>query len=248
MIVFNNRTIRIIEIGLCLFIVWGIWISEAYTWILPAGWMSKSTHLEDTSSKGSRTTLRVLFLGDSLTSGLLSSSEMNSFKYLLAERLEADAGSAIGRNLPEIEKIWRAWGWKPDIVVLEIGLNDVSRLGYNALPEIIWARRYGGLLDSFTSYGIQVVVCTMFHAVDENHRDYQKYLRYNQYIRQEAERRDISVADLWQATQDCPECRSSSEISAPYPPIFAGDNFHPSDSGHRLIADVIYQAIVEIEE
>lgn len=184
---------------------------------------------------------RLLVMGDSLTIGLFATSESNGFKHLLASELDADLGSCYGPGLIQIITCWQNYqNWHPDIVVIEIGLNDVSN------PQQVdteWRSTYAALVMQIQATGADVVLTTMFHGVSTNHPDYATYELYNAHIATVAVNRGAILADVWQATKNCQGCISQSGTPSPFAPYWQGDDFHPSDAGHELIAQTIYQAM-----
>lgn len=184
---------------------------------------------------------RLLVMGDSLTVGLFATSEQNGFKHLLASELDADLGSCYGPGLIQIIGCWQNYQtWQPDIVVIEIGLNDVSN---PQQTNTEWRSTYAALVAQIQATGADVVLTTMFHGVSASHPNYATYELYNQHIATVAANRGTVLADVWQVTEDCLECISQPGIPSPFAPYWAGDNFHPSDAGHELIAQTIYQAM-----
>ena len=172
-----------------------------------------------------------------MTAGLAASGEAQTFKHLLAASLGASLGSARTTRLEDAERVSLAWA--PDIVVLEIGLNDVIS---PTLDEEDWRQRYGALLDRLGSGGATVVAATPFRGVYRGHPKWAALERYAGYIREEAGARGVRVADLW-GIECIPACLSQPGDATPFPPLFTGDNFHPNDEGHRRIALTILRAL-----
>lgn len=180
---------------------------------------------------------RLLVIGDSLTAGLAASSERATFKALLALSLDADLGSVRTTRLEDAEGVSLAW--QPDIIILEIGLNDVIS---PTLAEEEWRTRYGAVLDRLQATGATVVAATPFRGVYRAHEKFGALERYAGYIREEAGARGVRVADLW-GIECVPACLSQKGDASPFPPLYTGDNFHPNDEGHRRIAGVILRAL-----
>lgn len=179
---------------------------------------------------------KIMVLGDSLTRGLYASSETRTFASLLATEFDAELARIPGVDLSGAEKHWiDSKHWGADLVIIEIGLNDVSNQSIN---ETDWAKRYANLVYEIKQTGSAVVTCTMFNSDRLGHPQYDRYLRFNQYIRDGGG----VIADLWTATEDC-DCISDPAVASPYAPDWAGDTFHPNDLGHRVIADTIKSAM-----
>lgn len=184
---------------------------------------------------------RLLVMGDSLTVGLFATSEQNGFKHILAEQLNADLGSCYGPGLIQIIACWQQYeNWHPDIVVIEIGLNDVSN---PQQTDTEWRSTYAALVAQIQATGARVVLTTMFHGVGQSHPNYATYELYNQHIATVAANRGAVVADVWETTRGCAGCISQQGTPSPFAPYWQGDNFHPSDAGHELIAQTIYEAM-----
>jgi lysophospholipase L1-like esterase len=188
---------------------------------------------------------RILVLGDSLTDGCCATSITRTFRYLLADKLGADLGGAGLRNLPTVALSFdKHVAWGADLIVLEVGINDAIRFGPNLIAEEEYPAAYGALLDRMIATGATVVVVTPFAVVRRGTEHYPALLRYRQYILDEAAKRPgVIIADVWAATEQCRECRSKADTVTAFAPLYRGDDFHPGDEGHRVIADTILQAL-----
>lgn len=184
---------------------------------------------------------KLLTIGDSLTNGLYATYEDATFASLLSESLNAQLARRYVPMLPKAVEEWqKVKAWKPNIIVLEVGLNDVSA---GTLPDDQWIAMYDALLLDMQSTGAKVIACTMFWAgIQPTHPNYERYLRYNQMIKEVAERRGVTIADLWARTRDCHECLSSPDTVSYFGSGYKGDNFHPGDYGHAVIAEAIMDA------
>lgn len=184
---------------------------------------------------------RLLVMGDSLTVGLFATSEQNGFKHHLADLLSADLGSCYGPQLAQVVDCWERYqAWQPDIVVIEVGLNDVSS---PQSADSDWTAVYADLVEDIQATGAMVVITTMFHGVASSHPNYATYEHYNGHITSIANERHAILADVWAATRDCADCISQPGTPSPFAPYWEGDSFHPSDAGHLLIAETIYQLL-----
>lgn len=184
---------------------------------------------------------RLLVMGDSLTVGLFATSEQNGFKHHLASLLSADLGSCYGPQLAQVVTCWETYqAWQPDIVVIEVGLNDVSS---PQSTDSAWTAVYADLVADIQATGATVVITTMFHGVASSHPNYATYEHYNGHIASIANESGAILADVWAATRDCADCISQPGAPSPFAPYWEGDNFHPSDAGHLLIAETIYQSL-----
>lgn len=184
-------------------------------------------------------TARLLVMGDSLTGGLYASDDAHMFARLLADDFGAELATCRGtyvHNLLDCELD----GF--DYIVIEIGLNDVSNWNNGSLPENEWIETYEELVQNAQMAGATVIVATMFHAVPTALPTYEKYERYNGHIQEIAATTGATFADVWGATKNCQGCISQHWQPSAFPPGYAGDNFHPNDVGHALIAQTIYKA------
>ena len=184
---------------------------------------------------------RLLVIGDSFAKGLYASSVERGYKFILADRLNMQLGWILARTLDEAETGWAAWDWPADIIILEIGSNDL----WTGVPEAEWPGRYGALLDSLQASGARVIVGNVaWSGRDPGTTAWEHAQRYNEYIQAEANARGILVADLWGATLNCTECLSNPGEPSPFDPGFEGDNFHPGDYGHQIIANEFLRQVL----
>lgn len=184
---------------------------------------------------------RLLIIGDSLTSGLFASGEQESFAAMVASGTGMHLARHHAAKLSDAIAVWKTYrDWQPNLVVIEVGLNDVSG-GVWAAES--WRAAYLSLVQDIQSSGAQIVVCTTFWGgIEPTHRNYQIYSQLNDDIRSVASESGAMLADLWADTNGCQECVSRPGDVAAWPP-FLGDNFHPSDHGHAVIAKTILDAL-----
>jgi GDSL-like Lipase/Acylhydrolase family len=126
------------------------------------------------------------------------------------------------------------------VVIIELGVHAAidQQLAYDDFRSL-----YASLLDCVTGGDTIVVAGTVpwlgFAAVTP---DYERADALSQIIAEEAAKRQVAVADLWSATK-----LRLGLISTPQDSTFLGsghgDNFHPNDAGHAVIAQVYEQAI-----
>lgn len=181
---------------------------------------------------------RLLVLGDSLTSGLYASSENATYARLVADGTRMQLARRFASTLENAITEWQGVkAWQPSLIVLEVGLNDVSKKKYNDT----WAADYYALVRDMQDNGATVVVATMFWAsIQPSHPNYAMYMGVNQVIRNTP---GVIVADVWNATVGCEGCVSASSDASYFAPHYHGDNFHPNDAGHTLIARTILDSI-----
>lgn len=184
---------------------------------------------------------RLLVIGDSLTYGLYATSENNTFARLVADQADMQLARRYVPTLSQAVAVWREVKmWNPSVVVVEVGLNDIRSNSFND----DWIQRYETLISDMRATGATVVVCTPFSAwIDGSNHRYDKYEAMSEAIRLTAERKGVMVADLWELTNGCAECVSRPSQQSYFAPHYSGDNFHPSDSGHKRIAEIIISAM-----
>ena len=184
---------------------------------------------------------KLLIIGDSLTSGLYAAGEEETFASIVAQRTGFHLARVHATGLRNAVDAWAKYkDWHPDLVVLEVGLNDVSG-GVWAAES--WRAAYLALVRDIQSGGAGIVACTTFWAgVSDTHRNYQVYEALNADIRSVAREQGVSLADLWGATNGCEDCVSRAGDVSNWPP-FHGDNFHPNSLGHKWIAQTILDTL-----
>jgi len=198
----------------------------------------------------------VWIIGDSLTRGLFASREPTAYRNILFNQLRDQFPGQIRQTfwsgvctLAGMEQQWDAWSGKPQLVFIELGINDLG--GNRDCPQIEeqdWRVHYGMMLDRIiaASPNVQIVVGTIpWSGWDIESEGWQKALRYNDWIRSEAEKRNIAVADLWAATLNKRDGVSTPEQASVFPPYYHGDDFHPNDTGHQRLANTFMAAYLE---
>lgn len=184
---------------------------------------------------------RLLVLGDSLTAGLYASSENTTYARLVADATGMQLARRYVSTLDLAVAEWtKVKAWHPALIVLEVGLNDVSKGHYG--PE--WEGQYQSLVQDMQETGAHVVTATMFWAgITKSHPQFNDYIALNESIRNVAQATGAEVADLWSATLDCVDCVSTQTQISYWGPDYHGDGFHPNDVGHALIAEAIINAV-----
>jgi len=197
----------------------------------------------------------IWILGDSLTGGLYASSEEAAFRTLLFGKLQEQYGHQIEElywrrlcALASLEERWEEMAGRPDLVFIEIGINDMANVNCEQIPESAWRARFAAMLDRIRERApdAMIVVGTIpWCDWSEENPTRDRALVYNDWIRAEADARNLAVADLWAATVERPDGLSAPEQASPFPPRYQGDHFHPNDVGHARIAETFYQAYIE---
>jgi lysophospholipase L1-like esterase len=191
---------------------------------------------------------RIVFFGDSLTAGLHASQPDLTYRALLMRQIAGtlDAGDDAAviedplgllddaqRRLPQV------LAEHPSLVFVELGHHDIwaddTQMG-------LFEARYADILDRLLASGAEVIPSTLaWLNYAPGSPQYVNALRANSIIRRLAAQRDLVVADLWS-----PTVGRADLISTPNDPSFVepfqGDDLHPNDAGHRVLADAFWRA------
>lgn len=186
---------------------------------------------------------KILVIGDSLTNGLYATHEQATFVSVLGEMTGAMIGRKVAPRLPDAVQAWNEVKvWNPDIVIVEVGLNDVANRGTINIDT--WKSTYIDLVASMRESGRKVLICnTFWFGLEPEDVTYQPYIDYNEAIRQVSIETGAVYVDIWSSTHDCDRCVSEPGQSSYLRPHYHGDNFHPSDNGHKRIAETIYRSL-----
>lgn len=196
---------------------------------------------------------RILIIGDSITYGAYATLFANTFYRLV----EADNPGAtmISPNVTNYNLPYATVnGWathknsNPDLIIFELGLNDAIKFGplVNTIPEQFWQANYESLLAEAVATGARVVAVTPFAARLPNHPEFAIIERYAGYIRNASVNvSGVLLADAYQLTLNCPSCFSRPGEISEIAPGYTGDNFHPGDFGHAVIAASILNVLIK---
>jgi lysophospholipase L1-like esterase len=180
--------------------------------------------------------MRVLFAGDSLTSGYFSSTEDKGFSQIIAAELskrgpiEQTRGQKAGGNLSTVGNLVDV---PPnlDLAVVELGTNDTQG---RTVPTA-FAPQYDGLLTKITAASPDVkLICVGTWGAPGGDTD-----PYDSAIQAACDKRGGKYVDLSDQFM-LPTHRGPAGVK-----VWAGtsDTFHPNDAGHRVIADMILDRI-----
>lgn len=189
-----------------------------------------------TSITGNDNYQRVLFLGDSFTVGLYSTSQNAGYAHLVAAELGADYAIAYAGGIDGLLPLWEQYrAFEPGLVVIQTGLNEVHR--QEPLDE--WRIKFGQLIDNIqTDSDADIVALTMPNAPPDISPILSDYPLFNEAIQQESAARGVMVADVWNGTAH-PKFKAQHWYRSAHPPAFSGDNFHFNDLGHQRIAEIV---------
>jgi hypothetical protein len=186
----------------------------------------------------------VVFMGDSVTMGAFASTPDNAFVVRVDNDLKArgiDATNDCVWTLDpysDLKNAKRVAGEHRQLIILEIGVH------WAAFDAAQFRELYGSMLDCLAGSGARLVVGTIpWLNWQPGTPSYFEMAFDSQIIREEAAKRGIPVADLWAVT----DLRADA-ISRPDQPCFTGptcrgDNYHPGDVGHALIAEAYSRAL-----
>lgn len=190
----------------------------------------------------------IVFFGDSLTAGLHASTPDASYRQLLLKRLAGtdDAGASfsviqdpLGLLDDAQTKVPLVLAARPTLIFLELGHHEIWT---DESQVEKFEARYADILDRLLRSGADVVPSTLaWLGVEPGSFAYDASLRINDTIRRLADERGLVAADLWSLTERRPELLSRPEDVSFVEP-FVGDNLHPNDAGHRVLADAFWDA------
>lgn len=184
---------------------------------------------------------RLLIIGDSLTNGLYATAEQNTFVSIVSRNTGMPTARRAVPTLKDAVPLWaNLKTWQPDVVVIELGINDINGRQWNAQ----WKKNYQALVEDIQATGARVVICTTFWiGIDSDNPIYPLHIGLNNDVRDIARQTGATLADLWTATERCAECVSTPDVISYFSPHYHGDDMHPSDAGHAAIASVVTDAI-----
>jgi lysophospholipase L1-like esterase len=197
-------------------------------------------------SCGSPHNAPVAFIGDSLTLGDDASTPGKAYSSLVSQYIEQTKG--LSRHdvfvsvdpATDLKAAMSAMTHDRKIVIIELGVHAAIDQSVSADQ---FRELYGSLLDCVTGDDTIVVAGTVpwlnFAAVTP---EYERADLFSQIIIQEAAKRQVAVADIWSAMK-----LRLDLISTPNDATFGdggrGDNFHPNDAGHAVIAQTYENAL-----
>ncbi len=203
--------------------------------LLPSPTASDRALAQPALAPGARTD--VAFFGDSVTIGAGASDTDRGFASILRKRLSAESRlgssqvvvSAFGGLHGDLENVRAVLRKRPGLIVVEVGAH--SAVQDQAIPMATFRSVYGLMLDCLQGTGAMVVVgTTPWLHWPRNDPTYARAAAVSEVIGEEAAKRGIPVADIWDAMKD----------RAAY---VSWDGMHPNDGGHELIADLYWRQI-----
>jgi lysophospholipase L1-like esterase len=187
----------------------------------------------------------VVFMGDSITMGAWVSSAENMFVNRVWQALQARGVKGPDENLwtsdafTDLATAQKAAVRNRKLIVVEVGVHWEP-----VFDDAGFRKAYAAMLDCLQGSGAIVVVGTIpWLGWAPDSPTYAKMSRFSEIIREEAARRDIEVADLWAATDGREDAISRPDQPCFPSPTCRGDNYHPGDVGHALIAEAYVEAL-----
>ena len=237
-----------------IFVIAAAYLTLAYFFIFyrigaaglkaPVGQDSYILGSEKTTAKN----LTYAALGDSLTAGVGASIYQESYPYLLALDLAARGDKTItlknfsnpGDKTSDLinNLLAPAIASKPDLVTLLIGVNDV----YDNVSPAVFKKNYQSILDRLTKETTAKIYLINLPFVGSSElllKPYDYYFygqigKFNEIIRELAVAYNLKYIDL--ATPALAESKTNQSY-------YSGDLFHPSASGYKFWAKIIYDDI-----
>jgi hypothetical protein len=187
----------------------------------------------------------VVFMGDSITMGAWVSSKQAMFVNEVWQALEARGVQGPVENLwtlnafNDLITAQKAAVRNRKLIIVEVGVHWAA-----VFDEAEFREAYGAMLDCLQGSGAVVVVGTipwLGWAPDD--AVFGQMSHFSEIIREEAAKRDLEVADLWAATVGREDAISRPDQACFTGPTCHGDNFHPGNIGHALIAEAYVEAL-----
>jgi len=186
----------------------------------------------------------VVFMGDSVTMGAFASTPERMFVWRVHRDLKSrgiDATSDAVWTLEPYDDLVnarRVAASHRKLIILEIGVH------WYGFDSAGFREMYGSVLDCLNGSGARLVIGTIpWLNWQPGTEMYVKMSAFSQIIREEGAKRDIEVADLWAATVGREDAISRPDQPCFVRPTCRGDDYHPSDTGHALIAEAYSKAL-----
>ena len=187
---------------------------------------------------------RIACIGDSITYGFgIVDTQHDSYPAVLQRLLGADydvrgfgvnGATVMGNSLlpySKSEEYVQRIEFFPDIVVIELGANDIMFLPYENFIDDL--KR---LVESYLTDSVQVFICSLtpiLHVRGLEDRESQKrHEKIQALIKQVADDYALTVIDIWSPLNSAPA-------------VLQEDQIHPTKEGANIIARVVYETILE---
>jgi lysophospholipase L1-like esterase len=191
-------------------------------------------------------TLRLALLGDSIAFGQGAQRQEERPEALLSRCL-ASHGLEVSTRVFAVRgarsaglrsQVDKAVPWRPDVVVVVIGANDLT----HQVPPNQAAQDLGTAVGRLRAAGAEVVVAPApdLSAVPHVPPALRPVVRAGSDLLRSRQTRAVLAAGGRVADED----GSTSAAFAANPSLFSGDSFHPSGAGYRVIVDALAPVVL----
>jgi lysophospholipase L1-like esterase len=187
---------------------------------------------------------KVAFLGDSITQGGWSSAK--GYVKLTQAGLKANgveievipAGISGHKSNQMLERLERdVLSKKPQWMTLSCGVNDVWH-GANGVPLEDYKKNIREIVDKCATANVKVVILTATVIKEElDGPDNQKLVAYNDFLRELAKEKKLSLADLNAMFQE-----RIKAANAPDKKVLTSDGVHMNGAGNEVMAEGVLRA------
>jgi hypothetical protein len=183
-------------------------------------------------------------MGDSVTMGAFASTPEKMYVWLVHDELRRrgiDPTNDVVWSMDpyaDLTNARRIASQHRQFIFVEVGVH------WSIFDEAQFRELYGSMLDCLAGSGARIIVGTIpWLNWPADQPLYNQMALFSQIIREEAAKRGIAVADLWAYTDKNPDAISRPSQSCFMSPDCHGDDYHPSDVGHALIAAAYASAL-----
>jgi lysophospholipase L1-like esterase len=212
--------------------------------LMPRGHAIPESHADPPEIATDEPALPVVFMGDSVTMGAFASTPEDMFVWRVRRDLESRGIDARNDSIWSLEpyddlvNAKRVAESHRQLIILEIGVH------WYGFSSSEFREVYGALLDCLNGNGARLVIGTIpWLNWEQGDWMYNKMSELSQIIREEGAKRGIEVADLWAATVGREDAISHPDEPCFVRPACWGDDYHPGDVGHALIAEAYSKAL-----
>jgi hypothetical protein len=190
----------------------------------------------------------IAFVGDSVTLGWYASTVAKTYFSLVSQTIDERVGPRAAGMFISIDPVndlavaAEAARQNSQFIIIELGVHFMAMDGWT--PDA-FRDRYASLLDCVVGDSTIVVAGTIpWLGWKPGSLAYVRAEIESRIIAEEAAKRQVAVADLWSAMRLRPELVSRHQDGTFLWP-FRGDNTHPGDAGHAVIAWMYVKALAE---
>ncbi|WP_164507222.1 SGNH/GDSL hydrolase family protein [Companilactobacillus furfuricola] len=213
---------------------------------------SKPKTILETFKKSSKKQLQYYALGDSLSVGLFSDNQNTRFSTLFTKSLEDKTDkqvvesntSSVGKTVTNfgIDHVQEVIAKHPDIVTVEFGTNDAA-YGVDPVNVNNFVTNLNSVISELKHQTkAEIILMTCWSPSNG------KYITndqvYDQKIKEIGQKYQVPVVDLSTIWKNNPNVtKNDLGISSVY--NIQKDEFHPNQSGHQAIADLLIKTVEE---